>query len=198
MLARIVRYILLGGMLVGVLSVLRWLVHRLRRAPETGPEDYDALGRLEPRFAEALELRDRITELAADHDLGLRSEDELLREIDAILEPLARLSRLHVDLGRHLEGLDVKLTGGDRGEGRVAAQREKIGRLKDQKRRLQLEVAGIVTELRQIYLDLLEGLSVASLDGPAARERAQAIAEGVQLHVEAAAEVREALAELEM
>ncbi len=59
-------------------------------------------------------------------------------------------------------------------------------------------MAGIVTELRQIYLDLLEGLSVASLDGPAARERAQAIAEGVQLHVEAAAEVREALAELEM
>lgn len=197
MLARIVRYILLGGFIVGVVYGLRWLWGRLTRRRSQGL-DRAAVARRAPRFAEALELQGRITDLAALHDLGLRSERELLDEVEGIVVALQRLARLRVDLSRHLDGLDLDSLGPSPAAGdteRVAEQRAKVARLREHERRLGDDLERAVTALRQLYLDLLEGVSVASLDGPGATRRAQTLALEVQAHVEAEVEVQAALAE---
>lgn len=197
MLARIVRYLLYGGLGVAVLFVLRRVVLWVRARSQGDAATWDTLAVASPRFAEALELRSRIADLASAHGAEIDAGGVLLTEVDGILDPLAGLVLVHVDLGRHLAGLDVKLTGAERGPGRVDAQRAKIAALRGHERRLQIEISGVVTELRQIYLDLLEGLTVAAVDGDTAAERAQSVAARVEAHVAAAAEVREVMAELD-
>jgi hypothetical protein len=195
-LARIVRYILLGGFVVGVVFGLRWVWGRLRRRRDRR-QDRAATARREPRFAEAVELQTRIGDLAAQHDLGLRSERELLDEVEGIVAALERLARLRVDLSRHLDGLDLDGRGATTEDAaRIAEQRAKVARLREHERRLGDELERAVTELRQLLLDLLEGVSIASLDGPGATRRAQTLALEVQAQVEAEVEVQQALAEV--
>jgi hypothetical protein len=129
-----------------------------RRRAVPGP--WRELAREDERLAQALELRGRLDALARrEHSLV---DDGLVGEVDEVIASLVVLATLRLELDRHLAGLDPAEAARDAaalGPGRAARLQASYDSLVARRDRLTGEESEIVTGLREIYLDVLEGVT---------------------------------------
>ncbi|MEZ4265608.1 MAG: hypothetical protein R3F39_04455 [Myxococcota bacterium] len=144
---------------------------------------------------QALELRARVAALAGRPQSLV--DDALVAEFDHVLEPLVALAALRIELDTHLAGLDPEAAARDAATlaPQRAARLEAAYRgLVDRRDRLVSESSEIVTGLREIYLDVLDGATGTSGEIQHAAARTRALGESVRLRVDAEREVRELIA----
>ena len=180
----------------GFLAYRYWKNYRSAPGSEV-PSRWKRAATLSPRIAEAMALRQKM------HALLARRQDNLHFDVgfdvDDLMEGLVALSELRHTLHTHLNDLDM--TSIDRDAERLSdpsilAQKERVATLRAREERLMDREARAVADLRQIYLELIEGFSSAETDSAMAAKRAHEVTTEVRERVQAEVEADEELSEV--
>lgn len=183
--------LVVAAVLGAVLFAWRRLAPRRASRRRAVPGGWRELARQDERLSQALELRGRLDALAQRAQSLV--DDGLVGEVDEVIESLVVLATLRLELDGHLAGLDPEEAARDAaalGEGRAARLQASYDALVARRDRLIGEGTEIVTGLREIYLDVLEGVTGSGAELAQAAARTRTLGEAVRLRVEAEREVR--------
>ncbi|MCB9729178.1 MAG: hypothetical protein H6744_18970 [Deltaproteobacteria bacterium] len=191
----VLRGLLVIAILAAVAVALRRAGAGLRRRRRRAPAEWRALARGEARLAQALDLRERLASLASRRSTLV--DESLVEEVDQVLEPLVDLASLRRELDQHLRGLDPEATAREAaalGPERASRVRSSVEALIARRDRLAAQEVEVVAGLREIYLDLLDGVTGGASELASAADRTRSLGESVRLRVESEREVRALLA----
>lgn len=145
---------------------------------------------VDSRVREAVELRERIAELARKREVGL--DAGVVTDVDLLLGALVELHALSASLGTHLEAFSDANLARDSGlvdPASIARQREQVAALGARKRGLDAEIAQAVSGLRETWLGLLDALAQPG-GGADLTRRTRAQVETLRVRIAAEREVR--------
>jgi hypothetical protein len=188
----LIRVVVFAALVAGLVVVVRRLLPRVVVRRRALPAQWREVAKRDERVSQALDLRERLARLATRATSLV--DDRLVAEVDEVVEPLVALAELRLELESHLAGLDpaaaardAAALGPERAERLLASYEALVAR----RQRLAAQASEVVTGLREIYLDVIDGVSgsAGTLEGAAARTRA--LGESVRLRVEAEREVGE-------
>ncbi len=185
MLLRLVLFAMLAGAAWGLATW--WRRQRTRRLPAV-PERWLLLEPVDARMREGLELRERVARLVRRPSSGLTRE--LVVAVDDLLEGVAELVELRLEVARHLGTLR-------RAEGAGGAEGRATAKLAEREAHLEHEAERAIVELRDIYADLLGAVADPREQGSVASARTRRAVDELKVRVEAERDVR-AVAELEV
>lgn len=156
-----------------------------------------ALVAVDARLHEAVEIRERIAELARKKEVGL--DGGVVTDVDLLLVAMVELHALSASLGAHLEAFSDTNLARDSGlvdPAAIARQREQAAALGVRKRGLDAEIAQAVSGLRETWLGLLDALAQPG-GGADLAQRTRAQVETLRVRIAAEREVRAELHEVE-
>lgn len=148
------------------------------------------LAREDERMREAVEIRNRIAELARKPEVGLG--DVVVREVDDLVDAMVSLYDTKTALGRHLVSISEARI--ERDEGlldpvSVAAQRRQLADLRQREKAFETELARAVAGLRETWLGLLDAIAKPG-GGLVAAERVRQQIETLRIRIQAEREAR--------
>jgi hypothetical protein len=167
----------------------RQLRPRLRERPRLAPRAIH-LAAEDERMREAVDLRNKIAELADKPEVGL--DDAVVHEVDELIAGMVALHDTKAALAHHLLAISEERLRRDEAllePESVANQRRQLEALRQRGRTLEAELARAVAGLREAWLGLLDALAQPG-GGLVSGDRVRAQIETLRIRVQAEREAR--------
>jgi len=188
MLARIILFIVLTGAAAWIFTSLRRRsVKRIRAMPER----WRLLAAVDERLQEAVNMRDRLAELAAREDNSL--DREVVYDVDELIASVSDVIELRIELERHLQVVDRQRLEQDAellDEATAEKQQKMLATVSDRPEQLTTEVVAAVGDLRNLYLHVLDNLQNPSLAGDTVIQQTRDRAAALRSRLEAERELK--------
>jgi hypothetical protein len=171
----------------------RWRERQLRPRPRERPRLAPRaihLAAEDERMREAVDLRNKIAELADKPEVGL--DDAVVHEVDELIAGMVALHDTKAALAHHLLAISEERLRRDEAllePESVANQRRQLEALRQRGRTLEAELARAVAGLREAWLGLLDALAQRG-GGLVSGDRGRAQIETLRIRVQAEREAR--------
>ncbi len=148
------------------------------------------LAQQDERLREAVDLRNKIADLARKPEVGL--DGAVVHEVDDLVAEMVSLHDMKTELGRHLATISEERIARDAGlldAESVASQRRQLETLRQRERSFETELARAVAGLRETWLGLLDAMALPG-SGPLASDRVRSQIETLRIRIQAEREAR--------
>ncbi len=192
MLARIIIFVVLAGAAAWVWTSLR------RRSAERirdMPERWRLLGAVDERLQEAVNMRDKLADLAGRPDNAL--DREVVYDVDELIASVSDVVELRIELERHLQVLDQEQLQRDAEllhEDAAERQGRMLATVEERPGQLNGEIATAVGDLRELYLHVLDNLQKPGLASDTVVQQTRDRAAQLRSRIEAEQELKRYLA----
>ena len=188
MLPRIVLFVLLSGAAFWVWSSIR---RRNRTRIREMPERWRLLAAVDERLQEAVQMRDRLAELASRADNNL--DREIVYDVDELIASVSDVVELRIELERHLRVLDRERLERDAemlDDETAARQKRMLATVDERPEQLNSEIVAAVGDLQNLYLHVLDNLQNPELSSDSVVQTARDRATALRTRLEAERELK--------
>lgn len=161
----------------------------VRTIPSAAPAAL-RLAQQDERLREAVDLRNKIADLARRPDVGL--DAVVVAEVDDLVHAMVSLHDMKEQLGQHLATISDERITRDAAlldTESVASQRRQLEALRQRERSLETELARAVAGLRETWLGLLDAIALPG-SGAMASDRVRSQIETLRIRIQAEREAR--------